>query len=95
MYEYSDFLADVLRIARQKKYKIECLRGTSIPQIDFGHKKLHGGHLEKLFPAVLGGYANIAQLIEEVAPGRSCAHKPFREIVEEIKRERAGKTHGS
>lgn len=89
MYVFDEFQADVLRIAKVQGYPIEYLRGTNIPQIDFGNKKLHGKHLRALFPAVLKDGVNVNKLIEEIAPGRPCAHRPFREIVKQIRHERA------
>jgi hypothetical protein len=87
-YSANDFLDDVLRIARQQGHRIETLRGSDIPQIDFGIKKLHARHICALFPAVLADDADINRLIKDIAPGRPCAHKPFREIVSQIHRER-------
>jgi hypothetical protein len=43
-----------------------------------------------LFPNTLKDGVNINKLIEEIAPGRPCAHRPFREIVYQLKRERPG-----
>jgi hypothetical protein len=88
MYTFNEFQSDVLRIAEAHGYKIEQRMGTDIPQIDFGHKKLHGKHFRALFPCVLADNANIYELIEIVAPGRPCSHLPFRKIVEQIKNER-------
>lgn len=53
---------------------------------DDGHtvKKLHEGHLTELYPAILEPDAHIPTLIEAIAPGRPCTHKPMREIVEGI-----------
>jgi hypothetical protein len=87
MYKFDEFQSDVIRIAKNDGYTVEYLRGTNIPQIDFGHKKLHGNHLRELFPRVLADNANINKLIEKVAPGRPCAHAPFRKIVRRIKNE--------
>ena len=55
-------------------------------QIDFGHKKLHEGHLRALFPDILAKGVNVAKLIETVAPGRPCVHRPMREIIAQIAR---------
>ena len=88
MYTFEEFQADVLRIAKTHGYKIEKLKDTGIPQIDFGNKKLHGKHFRVLFPRVLADGVNINKLIEEIAPGRPCSHLPFRKIVEQIKKER-------
>jgi hypothetical protein len=87
-YSVDDFINDVLRIAREKGHKVETLHRTSVPQIDFGHKKLHGDHIRQLFPDALSRNANINSLIDRIARGRPCAHRPFREIIEQIHRER-------
>jgi len=78
-----EFIDQVSRIARAKGFKVETNTNGQTP-IDFGHKKLHSGHLAKLFPEILLRDANIAKLIDAVAPGRPCAHKPMREIVEQL-----------
>jgi hypothetical protein len=88
MYTFNEFQSDVLRVAESHGYKIECLRGTDIPQVDFGDKKLHGNHFRTLFPSVLADNANIENLIEKIAPGRPCTHLPFQKIVKQIKNER-------
>lgn len=87
MYTFSEFQSDIIRIARSHGHKIEYLRSTNIPQVDFGHKKLNGKHFRDLFPAVLADGAKINDLIEKVAPGRPCSHLPFREILEQIRKE--------
>jgi hypothetical protein len=87
-YSANDFVDDVLRVARHQGHRIETLRGSDIPQIDFGIKKLHAHHIRALFPAVLADDADINSMIKDVAPGRPCAHRPFREIVSQIRRER-------
>lgn len=78
-----EFIDQVFRNARAKGFKIEMSRNGQT-QIDFGHKKLHSGHLEQLFPEILFRDANVAKLIDAVAPGRPCTHKPMREIVEQL-----------
>ena len=88
MHTFDEFQSDVLRIAKSQGYKVGCLQGTDIPQVDFGHKKLHGKHLRPLYPSVLADNADINKLIEKIAPGRPCAHLPFRKIVKQIKNER-------
>jgi len=85
MYTSDDFLKDVFRIAEEKGYIIETTQGKGYKQINFGHKKLHANHISKLFPYVLENGANVNKLIEKIAPGRPCTHKPFREIVNIIK----------
>lgn len=75
-----EFIDQVVRGARANGFKIETNRNGQT-QIDFGHKKLHSGHLAQLFPEILFQDANIAKLIDAVAPGRPCTHKPMRAIV--------------
>jgi hypothetical protein len=87
MYTFDDFQSDILRVAKSQSYTIERLRGTNIPQIDFGIKKLNGKHFRALFPEVLADNAKINKLIEKIAPGRPCSHLPFRNIVKQIKEE--------
>jgi hypothetical protein len=87
-YELNDFIEDVFRIARERGYNIETSRRNKLPQIDIGIKKLHLEHIRKMYPAVLFHDADVGELIKGVAPGRPCAHKPFREIVEQIHKER-------
>jgi hypothetical protein len=66
--------------AKKRGYLIE--EGTQNGrQIDFGNKKLHEGHLRALYPSILQPEANISALIDRVAPGRPCTHKPMREII--------------
>jgi len=88
MYTFDEFQSDVLRIAKFHGHKIERLRGTDIPQVDFGHKKLNGKHFILLFPSALAENADINKLIEEAAKGRPCTHPPFRKIVKQIMAER-------
>lgn len=88
-YRLDEFVKDVFRIARYKGYTIEVNRRNGLAQIDFGVKKLHLDHIEKLFPSVLSRDVKISELIDAVAPGRPCVHRPFREIVEQICRERS------
>jgi hypothetical protein len=78
-----EFIDQVVRVARAGGFKIEINRNNQM-QIDFGNKKLHSGHLAQLFPDILSRDANIAKLIEAVAPGRPCTHKPMREIVAKL-----------
>ena len=87
-YTQEDFIEDVFRIAEEMGYKIETTRGKDYLQIDFGNKKLHSEHIKELFPEALQSDVSIPRLIESVAPGRPCTHRPFREIVERIREER-------
>lgn len=83
------FVEYVFRIGKQKGYRTEINR-DGLQQIDFGHKKLHEGHLAAIFPAVLSPGANISSLIENVAPGRPCAHRPMKEIIAQLQSDSRG-----
>ena len=74
------FIKEVIGTARSLGYKIETNRNGLI-QIDFGHKKLHEGHLRAIFPQIFQPEANINQLIDDIAPGRPCDHRPMKEIL--------------
>ena len=80
--EEEEFVEQFMKIAG-RRFKIEINR-DGLRQIDFGNKKLHERHLRKLFPKILQKDADVAKLIEEVAPGRPCTHKPVKEIVAQI-----------
>ncbi len=77
------FIEIVISIARSLGYSVASNR-LGQEQIDFGHKKIHSGHLVKLFPDIMKENANISRLIESVAPGRPCAHRPMRKIIQMI-----------
>jgi len=81
------FVGEVLRIAKEHGYRLEYNSRNGRRQIDFGHKKLHAGHLEELYPGILETAAHIPSLIEKVAPGRPCSHKPIREIIGQLRNE--------
>jgi len=49
-----------------------------------GNKKLHEKHLGDLHPDILTDGANVSALIDGVAPGRPCTHKPMKEIIAKI-----------
>jgi len=85
MMTQDEFIDAMVTTARGQGYSIENSRNGR--QIDFGHKKLHEGHLRLLYPNVFAVGADIAPLIEAVAPGRPCSHKPMREIVATVKAE--------
>lgn len=78
-----EFVEAVVKQASRAGYTTEINRNGQ-RQIDFGHKKLHEGHLNKTFPEILNPGAKVAQIIELVAPGRPCTHRPMREIVKNI-----------
>ncbi len=88
MISKDEFIQEVIRIARERGYKLESNARTGQTQIDFGNKKLHAGHLGDLYPAILSANANVPSLINKVAPGRPCTHKPMREIVNQLRAEK-------
>lgn len=87
MIDKDQFIEEVIRVARERGYKIESNVRTGQAQIDFGNKKLHTGHLGDLYPAILSTNPNVSSLIDNVAPGRPCSHKPMREIIEQLRAE--------
>ncbi len=85
------FIEAIIRIAKQQGYEVKINR-DGLRQIDFGQKQLHEGHLKPLFLAILASDANVSSLIESVAPGRSCAHRPMKEILAQLQSESEQKT---
>jgi len=83
-----EFISAVIRIACDRGYKIEIDSRTGNNQIDFGNKKLHVGHLEKLYPEILSAGVYMPSLINKVAPGRPWTHRPMKQIIEQIILER-------
>lgn len=79
-----EFVAEVVRIAPEMGYKVETTR-NGIPQIDFGNKKLHADHLAQLYPKILTPGINVKDVIELVARGRPCTHKPMRMIIARLR----------
>ena len=78
-----EFVDSVIQIARQMGYSVE--RGRQgLRQVDFGHKKLHEDHMRNLYPDILQPAANVAKLIDQVAPDRPCTHRPMRQIIAKI-----------
>jgi hypothetical protein len=80
------FIDTVIDVAKKHGYPVRINRYNQW-QIYFGHKQLHEGHLAKLYPDILKEDVNIRKLIERVAPGRPCTHRPMEEIIAYIKRE--------
>ena len=85
MMTQDEFVDAVVATAESRGYSIEISRNGQ--QIDFGHKKLHEGHLRRLYPDILNEGTHISSLIESIAPGRPCSHKPMREIVTAVKKQ--------
>jgi len=77
-----EFIDTILAEAQRQGHEIEEIRNGR--QFNFGHKKLHEGHLRKLFPSILEQGAKIPALIDAVASGRPCSHKPMKEIISNI-----------
>ena len=75
-----EFIDRVALKARARGFRVETNRNGQV-QIDFGNKKLHAGHLASLYPKIVMPHVNIPKLIDSVAPGRPCTHKPMREII--------------
>lgn len=75
-----DFLRQIFVVAQDMGFKIETNRNGQT-QIDFGHKKLHEGHLRAMYPQALLPGTNISKLIDRVAPGRPCSHRPMKNIL--------------
>lgn len=76
----AEYLNTVFTIGRTMGYGIE-LNHAGQRQIIFGHKKLYAGHLSAMYPDILADSPNVSKLIDKVAPGRPCAHKPMKEII--------------
>src|SRR5262245_6949854 len=79
------FIQAAIRFAHSRGFKVESNARTGMQQIDFGNKKLHAGHLRAMYPLALLPNANIPALIERVAPGRPCTHKPMREFIAQLR----------
>jgi hypothetical protein len=77
-----DFATQVIKLARFHGYKIQTNR-LGLEQIDFGNKKLHSDHLQRMFPLISSGI-EVNKAIDQVAPGRPCCHRPMRELVAEL-----------
>jgi len=77
------FVKQVIFLARKSGFKIET-SPSGEEQIDFGNKKLTTTHLSKLYPAIVQENADVAKLINSIAPGRPCTHKPMKDIVQKI-----------
>ena len=78
------FIETVIDIAKKYGYPVRINRYNQ-RQINFGHKQLHEGHLAKLYPDILRDDVNIGKLIECVARGRPCTHRPMKKIIAYIK----------
>lgn len=79
-----EFIDAVIFEAQRHGYLVESSRNGR--QIDFGHKKLHEKHLCRPYPAILREDMDIAGLIDVVALGRPCSHRPMKEILARIRK---------
>ncbi len=84
MLDKKEFIKGTLRLARKMKYKIETNQNDQ-EQIDFGNKKLTVNQLSLMHPDILLPDADISKIINAVAPGRPCTHKPMKEIIENLR----------
>lgn len=57
------FIELVVQLSREMGFSAETNRNGQI-QIDFGHKKLHAGHLGRLFPGILEAGVKVPDLIK-------------------------------
>lgn len=79
-----EFLNCVYKCAHELGYEVKP-NSKGLMQIAFpNNKTLHEDHLIGLYPKILQPNASIRTLIDEVAPGRPCTHKPMRQILEKI-----------
>ncbi len=61
MMTQDEFVDAIVATARAQGYSIENSRYGR--QIDFGHKKLHEGHLRQLYPDILAEGAHVAVIL--------------------------------
>ncbi|RZB31324.1 MAG: hypothetical protein SRB2_04849 [Desulfobacteraceae bacterium Eth-SRB2] len=85
MLSKEQFEQEIFRIAKRQGYNIEKNKRNGLKQIVFDHKKLHADHIQQLYPDILTRTEELPKLIEKVAPGRPCTHRPMREIIYQIK----------
>jgi len=76
----NEFVKAIFFYARKMKFKIQTNKNNQ-EQIDFGNKTLTSEHLSLMYPDILQPDADIPKIINKVAPGRPCTHKPMKEIV--------------
>ncbi len=77
------FICNFFIEAHNKGYILEiCANGEAkgLPQIDFGHKKLHYFHVAKLYDYIQHKPIISLEEFEKIIPGRPCAYAPFRDI---------------
>jgi hypothetical protein len=79
------FVDRVFQIAKEHGYPVERNR-QGLRQIDFGHKKLHEEHIRRLYPDILQPTESVSNIIDVIAPGRPCTHRPMREIVAQYRK---------
>ena len=83
----NQFIDAVIEEAQKTGYSIEASRNGR--QIDFGNKKLHEKHLRDLYPTILADGENVSAVIDRIAPGRPCTHRPMKDIIAKIKDDHA------
>ncbi len=80
------FIESVFMIAKEHGYKVETNR-DGLRQVNFGNKKLHEKHLADMWPDIVNPGADLPLIIEKVAPGSQCTHRPMEKIVAQLKSE--------
>ncbi|MBK6897441.1 MAG: hypothetical protein IPH06_12705 [Alphaproteobacteria bacterium] len=83
MLSQEEFISKLYSLASEQGYSVYQNK-KGLMAIDFGHKQLHEGHLKALWPQILQTGAQISKLIECIAPGRPCTHKPMKELISKI-----------
>jgi hypothetical protein len=78
----NEFIDAVIEEALEMGYSVEASRNGR--QIDFGNKKLHEKHLRDLYPTILTDGEDVAAVIDRIAPGRPCTHRPMKDIIAKI-----------
>lgn len=84
VWEYEDKFFET---AKKIGLKIETCQAGKFKgerQLDFGNKKLHAGHIRKLFEIVKKNKEISHNDFEKVVPGRPCAIPFFNKINNEI-----------
>ncbi len=85
VWEYED---KFFEIAKKMGFEIEICKAGKFKgerQLDFGNKKLHAGHIRKLYQIVKDKGPKISDRdLEKVAPGRPCAVPYFNMINKKV-----------
>ena len=82
-----EYVDKFFETASNMGYEIEsCQRGEfkGERQIDFGNKKLHAGHIRRVYPVVKRKSTICYEEFEKIVPGRPCAVLIFNKINKKI-----------